>query len=52
MHTISAQQGHVALRGRVRPHFPVHRGGYDQGHAVDGARKAQQAEQLIGSAMQ
>ena len=42
---------HIALRGGVGPHFAVHGGGHDQGHRVQRACQAHEAEQVVGTAV-
>ena len=48
---VGLELGHIALRGRVRPHLSVHGRRQDQGHAIDGSGQAHQAEQFVGPAM-
>jgi membrane protein YqaA with SNARE-associated domain len=43
--------GHIALRGRVRPHLAVHGRRHQQRAALDRAGQAQQAEQVVGPAL-
>ena len=52
MHAIGLKLGHIALRGRIGPHFTVHGRGHEQGHFVDRARQTHQTEQVVGAAMQ
>ena len=51
MGTICLQLGHIALGGRVCPHFTVHGGRQHQGNLLQGSGQAHQTEQLIGLAM-
>ena len=44
---VSGRLPHVALRGRVRPHFTVHGGRQQQRRALARARQAQQREQIV-----
>ena len=49
---VCLQLRHVALRGRVSPHFPVHGRGQNEWHGVERARQAHEAEQIIGPAVE
>ena len=44
--TVNLRLGHIALSGRMRPHFPVHRWRKKQRHTPPRTSKAQQAKQL------
>ena len=49
---VGGELRHVALGGRMRPHFTVHGGCEQQGHFVQWARQAHETEQIVGAAMQ
>ena len=49
---IRTELRHIALGGRVGPHFPVHGWRDQQGDFVEGTGQAHEAEQFVGAAMQ